>query len=157
MEAYLYKFCKHSIVLISFSNIVKHFNKKAKYQSLVFICDLEGFWIRGSPLKKNAHFLAVFLDFFRIGNLQIVEVFFALNSVRQDSSFKLSKSTLWQLFWFFTIRGDPCDFGGVKIYRHSFSRSNIENRCSFGIRPWHMVEITSVCLVTNLIALVSNQ
>ena len=73
--------------------------------------------------------------------------FFALHSVQENPSFELSKSTIRQFFRFFTIRGDPCDLGGVKFYRHSFARSKIENKNSFGIRrasltPWHMVEMT---------------
>ena len=59
---------------------------------------------------------------------------FVLYSVHQDTSFELSKSTFGQFFKMFIIRGDPCDFGGVKIYRHSFARSKIKNKNSFGIR-----------------------
>ena len=84
---------------------------------------------------------------------------FAMYSMHQDASFELSKSTFRQYFKIFIIRGDPCDFGGVKIYRNSFARSKIKNKNSFGIRrpsltPWRMVEITSLCLVGNLIALI---
>ena len=74
--------------------------------------------------------------------------FFALDSVHQNPSFELSKSTIRQFFIFFTIRGDPCDLGGVKFYRQCFARSKIENKNSFGIRrasltPWHMVQHSS--------------
>ena len=43
--------------------------------------------------------------------------FFALHSVHQDTSFELSKSTIGQFFGFFTIRGDPFDFGGFRALR----------------------------------------
>ena len=33
--------------------------------------------------------------------------FFALLSVHQNLSFDISKSTIWQLLWFFALRGDP--------------------------------------------------
>ena len=43
--------------------------------------------------------------------------FLALHSVRQNPSFKLSKSSFRQFFRFFTLRGDPFDLGGggVKV------------------------------------------
>ena len=77
---------------------------------------------------------------------------FAVYSVHQESFFwaiKINIPTIFQNF----------HAGGVKIYRHSFARSKIFNKNHFRIRrasltPWHMVKITSLCLVANLIALI---
>ena len=44
--------------------------------------------------------------------------FFVLHSVHQTPSFELSKSTIRELFRFSIIRGDPCDLGRHKNWRH---------------------------------------
>ena len=44
-------------------------------------------------------------------------VFFALNSVQQDTSYELSKTIFGQFFTFF-IKRDPSNLAGVKIYQH---------------------------------------
>ena len=115
-------------------------------------------WSKMVKMVKIDHFCRSFLIFSETVLCRELR-FLALHSVHQNPSFELSKSTIRQFFRFFTIRGDPCDLGGVKFYRHSFARSKIENKNSFGIRrtsltPWHMEEIISVCLVANLICLI---
>ena len=41
---------------------------------------------------------------------------FALRSVHQDASLELSKTAFRQFFGFFITRGDPYDFGWLKVY-----------------------------------------
>ena len=69
---------------------------------------------------KNAHCFknAIFWRFLQIysGTVHCRDLgSFALYSVHQDASFELSKSIFRQFFIFFTLRGDPFDWGGVKI------------------------------------------
>ena len=70
---------------------------------------------------KNAHFFknAIFWRFFSIysGTVHCRELgSFVLYSVHQDASFELSKSTFRQFFKIFITRGDPYDFGWLKVY-----------------------------------------
>ena len=111
---------------------------------------------------KNYHFGWFFMIFFGNATLQRAEVFCVEFSASRRFFRAIKNSFFWQFFRFFIIRGDPCDLGGVKIYRHSFARSKIKYKNCFGIRrtsltPWHMVEIISVYLVGNLIALLIDQ
>ena len=64
---------------------------------------------------KNRHFWQFFLIL--SGMVHCRELgSFALHSVHQDASFELSKLRFKQFFKIFIIRGDPCDFGWVKVY-----------------------------------------
>ena len=66
-------------------------------------------------MVKNDHYDPVFLDFFKWYFAQSL-VFLLLYSVHQNPSFGLSKSTFQHFFRFFTLRGDPYDFGVLKNY-----------------------------------------
>ena len=70
----------------------------------------------GQNEKKKNTILAVFVVEFSEIILRRELRFFALHSVHQNPFFELSKSTFRQFFWFFTLRGVPCDFGVVKSY-----------------------------------------
>ena len=83
---------------------------------------------------------------------------FAVYSVHRDASFELSKSTFRQVFKVFIMGGTLVIFGGVRVCRHGFAGSRILNRNGFGIggaglTPWRMVEVASLFLVADLIAL----
>ena len=60
------------------------------------------------------HFVPIFLDFFRQGPLNRAGIF--LRCIKRIPFFELSKSTCWQFFRFFTLRGDFYDYGVVKSY-----------------------------------------
>ena len=85
------------------------------------------------PFYQKCHFLEVFLVLFRNGTLQRAEVFCVVFSA-SGRFFQAFKINIQTIFLNFIIREDRCDFGGVKIYRHSFARSKIINKNSFGMR-----------------------
>ena len=69
-------------------------------------------WAKWSKMTILSWFFLIFSEMVLLRELR----FFALHSVYQNPSFELSKSTFWQFFRFFILRGDPYDFGVVKSY-----------------------------------------
>ena len=111
-----------------------HWIQRKKLQ----LCAKYHFWKNQEIPAHNAHFkpfwpiLTILSNFFFISSKMLMWTelgfFFTLYLLHQNPSFELSKLTFRQVFWLFTLRGDPYDFGVVKSYPEKKVKKNFKKQ-----------------------------